>query len=103
MFAIVGWFIGTHQSMPFAVPMVWREQKDHPIDCYFCSTKIDGHNSKSKHATVYPNNPSALRPVEHDDSLPNSKPPEQWTLLKEESTSTSLERRTWNFMFQCAY
>ena len=54
-----GWLIGTHQSMRFAVPMVRREQKDHLTDCYFCLTKICGHNSKSKHTLVYPNIPSA--------------------------------------------
>jgi hypothetical protein len=42
--------------------------------------KTDGYNSKSKHTIVYPNIPSALRPVEHDDSLPTPKPPQQWTL-----------------------
>ena len=51
--------------------------------------KTDGHNSKSKHTIVYPNIPSALRPVEHDDSLPTPKPPQQWTLNEEEPTSTS--------------
>jgi hypothetical protein len=71
------WLTGVHQSIPFAVPVVWREQNDHLTDCYFCLTKIDGHNSKSKHTTVYPNIPSALRLVEHDDSLPNPKPPQQ--------------------------
>ena len=40
---------------------------------------------------IYPNIPSALRPAEHDDSLPNSKPPQQWTLHEEEPTSTSPE------------
>jgi hypothetical protein len=77
--------------MPFAVPMVWREQKDHLTDCYFCLTKIYGHNYKSKHTTVYPNIPSALRPVKHDNFLPVPKPPQQWTLHEEELTSTSPE------------
>jgi len=69
--------------------VVWKEQ-DRLTDCYFCLTKTDGHNSKSKHTIVYPNIPSALRPVEHGDSLPNSKPPQQWT-LQEEPNSTSPE------------
>jgi hypothetical protein len=77
-----GWLIGTHQPMPFAVPIVRREQ-DHLIDCYFCLTKIDNHYSKSKDNIVYPNIPSALRLVEHDNSLPNPKPPQQWTLHEE--------------------
>ena len=33
----------------FAVSMVWRKQRNNLIVCYFCLTKIDGHNSKSKH------------------------------------------------------
>jgi hypothetical protein len=33
-------------KMPFTVPMIRREQKDHLNDCYFCLTKIDGINSK---------------------------------------------------------
>jgi len=77
--------------MTFAVPLVWTEQKDHLINCYCCLTKIDGYNSKSKHTIVYPNIPSALRPVEHDNSLPIPKPLKQWTLHKEEPTSTTPE------------
>jgi hypothetical protein len=89
-----GWLIGTHQSMLFAIPMVWREYEDHLTDCCCCLTKIDDHNFKSKHTKFYPNIPSALRPVEHDDSLPNPKPPQQWALHKEEPTSNSPEDET---------
>jgi hypothetical protein len=44
----------------FAVSMVWRKQKNNLTVCYFCLTKIDDHNSKSKHTIVYPNIPSSL-------------------------------------------
>jgi hypothetical protein len=71
--------------------MVCREWKDHLTYCYFCLTIIDGHNSKSKHTTVYPGILSALRPVKHDDSLPIPKPPQQWNLHEGEPTSTSPE------------
>jgi hypothetical protein len=37
---------------------------------------------------IYPNIPSALRPVEHDGSLPVPKPHQQWALHEEEPTST---------------
>jgi hypothetical protein len=80
-----------HQSVSFTVSVVWRDQKNHLTDCYFYFTKIDGHNSKAKHNVGYPNSPSARKPVEHDDSLPIRKPPQQWTVYKEEPTSNSPE------------
>jgi hypothetical protein len=71
--------------------MVWREQKDYLTDCYFCLTKLVAHNSKSKHTIVYSNIPSALRPLEHDGSLPVPDPPQQRALHEEEPTRTSPE------------
>jgi hypothetical protein len=66
--------------MPFAVPLVWREQKDHLTDCYFCLTKISRIFLKSKHSIQYPSLPSAVRPMLHSQDLPVSKPPEKWTI-----------------------
>jgi hypothetical protein len=74
--------------MPFAVPMIWREQKDHLTDCYFCMTNVSGYSSKNKKSIEYPNLASALRPVPHDDSLPVPKPPESWTLDEEDEKET---------------
>ncbi|GFG31131.1 hypothetical protein Cfor_10720, partial [Coptotermes formosanus] len=53
------------RHMRFAIPMVWREPKDHSSDCYFCTTNIKGISRKSKHTVKYPNLPSAVRPVPH--------------------------------------
>jgi hypothetical protein len=77
--------------VPFAFPLVLREEKDHLNVCYYCVTKIDDHNSKVTHNVVYPKFSSARRPVEHDDSLPILKPPQQLTVHEEEPTSTSPE------------
>jgi len=53
--------------------------------------KTNGHNSKSNHTMVYPSILSALRSVQHDDSLPTPKPGQQWTLHEVEPTSNSPE------------
>lgn len=80
---LTGWLKGTKRHMRFAVPMVWREPKDHATDCYFCITNIQGIGPKSKHTVQYPNLPSALRPVEHSDEYPIPTPPESWSLDEE--------------------
>ena len=61
---------GSRSHMPFAVPMIWREPKDHITDCYFCLTKISGFSSKNRNGIIYPNLDSAIRPVPHSESLP---------------------------------
>jgi hypothetical protein len=43
-------------------------------------TKIIGFSQFSKHEIEYPDIPSALRPVSHDDTRPGPKPPESYTL-----------------------
>jgi len=57
------WINGKRKSMPFAVPMIWREPTNHITDCYFCLTKISGHSKCTKSKIVYPDCPSTLRPV----------------------------------------
>ncbi|KAI6651194.1 hypothetical protein LOD99_14548 [Oopsacas minuta] len=64
------WLNKRKVSMPFAIPMVWREQKNHLDDCYFCLIDITGFSAKNKHALVYPDLDSARRPIPHDISLP---------------------------------
>ncbi|GFX91662.1 uncharacterized protein TNCV_3682481 [Trichonephila clavipes] len=71
--------------MRFAIPMIWRETKDHFSDCYFCLTNTKGIMSKSKHTVLYPNLQSAMRPVPHSEELPIPKPPEHVTLDEERS------------------
>ena len=68
--------------MPFAIPMIWREPKDHLTDCYFCLTNIFGISSKSKHTVKYPSLDSAIRPVLHGPGLPIPTPPDDITLTE---------------------
>ena len=62
--------------MPFAIPMIWREPKDHFQDCYFCLVNVKGFSSKHRKNITYPNLDSALRPVPLDPSMPAPVPPE---------------------------
>lgn len=78
------WLAGKRPSMPFAIPMIWREQNNHVTDCYFCMTNVTGFSSKNRKSIEYPNLASAMRPVPHDESLPVPNPPEFWTLEDED-------------------
>jgi len=56
--------------MPFAIPMIWREPKDHSSDCYFCRTNIQGFTSKTKCKVVYADLISAMRPILNSEEYP---------------------------------
>lgn len=84
---LLGWMNGSRKSMPFAIPMVWREPSDHSTDCYFCLNSIAGMSSKTKKQVDYPNVPSAIRPVPHSDDLP--VPPNPLSGANEDLSSAS--------------
>ena len=60
--------------MSFTITMVWREGKDHIMDCYFSMINQKGMNCKNKHHVQYPDVPSAIRPIPHDPDLPVPEP-----------------------------
>lgn len=64
------WWNGTREHMPFAMPMVWKKQRNHRNDCCFCMTNVSGFSSKSKQKIVYAKCKSATMPISHSDSLP---------------------------------
>ena len=66
------WFAGGKPTLSFAVPMLWREHKDHVTDCYFCLADTQGlcHNARNK--ILYPSLPSAISSVAHSDQLVTS-------------------------------
>ncbi|KAL7639433.1 UNVERIFIED_CONTAM: hypothetical protein RMT77_009934 [Armadillidium vulgare] len=80
------WVNKKAKSLPFGVPMVWGEIKDHDTDCYFCMTNLYGFNRKNKHHVKYPNVPSAIKPVPHGPGIPIPTPPsnEQWLSKSED-------------------
>ena len=72
---LTAWFNGKKAAFNFAVPMVWREPRNHADDCYFCLTNVTGSNASSRKKIKYPNLRSAMRPVPHSDDLPVPTPP----------------------------
>jgi len=66
-------------TMPFTVPMTWRELSNHSSDFYFCLTLpvASGTNRKKKQRIGYPNIPYAIRPVPHGEDLPIPEPPKE--------------------------
>jgi len=63
------WTKKSRKSLRFAIPMVWREPKDHCNHCYFCAVKTKGINRKNRNSLTYPNLDSAIRPIPHSEEL----------------------------------
>ena len=68
------WRNGKRKNMPFSIPMVWREGKDHIMDCYFCMINLKGIYCKKKHHVQYLNVLLAIKPIPHDPYLSVPEP-----------------------------
>ena len=64
-------------------------QRDHITDCYFCLTKTKGYNQRNRKKILYPNLPSAIRPIPHSANLPVPITPPCLPELKGESSENS--------------
>jgi hypothetical protein len=80
------WCKGKKKAFRFGVPVIWREQKNHSDDCYFCFRDVKGYNSQNKIVILYPNLPSVLHPVAHGPAVPVPQPTE---ILEDASTNSS--------------
>lgn len=58
------------ESLKFMVPMIWREQKNHHDDYYFCITSLTGINKNNRSKWNYPNISSATRRTPRTDTIP---------------------------------
>ncbi|KAJ4442595.1 hypothetical protein ANN_04183 [Periplaneta americana] len=74
------WKNGKRKSLPFGIPMIWREPTNHGDDCYFCTVKVAGYTAKNNKDILYPNILSAIRPVPHGPDISVPLPPESDTL-----------------------
>ena len=57
--------------MPFNIPMVWREGKDH---IYFYRINLKGINRKNKFYDQYPDVSFAIKPIPYGPDLPVPEP-----------------------------
>ena len=64
------WTKGKRKGLPFGVPMLWREPKEHLTDCYFCLVNTKSIGKKNRQNFSYPSIPLAIRPVLHSDEFP---------------------------------
>jgi hypothetical protein len=91
------WFKGEKKSLRFGIPMIWREQKNHRDDCYFCSCDVKGHNSENKKVILHPNLPSALLPFPRGPDVPIPQPPV--TLQDDSTTEEDADKGDQDFPF----
>lgn len=73
--ALSRWKDGSVTQLKFGVPMLWRHQKDHTTDCYFCLTNVTGHTKKTKSKIQYPSVQSVTKPIPHSDAVPIPEKP----------------------------
>ena len=96
------WLYGKLKSLPFAVPMIWREQQNHVNDCYFCMTNVSGFTKKTKSNVIYPNVPSAIRPVPHCETLPIPVPPNSFEEIDSSSSDDSKASTSSNSIYEAS-
>jgi len=71
--------------------MVWRVSSNHSTDSYFCVVPPiqNGMSMKKNSTLVYPNIPSAIRPVPHGDGLPVPESPDNFSMYSDDEDSVS--------------
>ena len=75
-YGLMAWFNSKKAAFNFAVPMVWREPRNHAGDCYFYLTNMTGFNASSRKKDQI-SQPSIC----YSDDLPVPTPPVNKDLL----------------------
>ena len=86
------WLKGKRHEMPFVVPVVWRQPRNHATDRYFCmAPPVSGGIAKKKKWTVVcPNVPSAVRPVLLSEGISVPEPPKEFSIDSDEEDEGEL-------------
>ncbi|GFT01817.1 uncharacterized protein NPIL_562041 [Nephila pilipes] len=69
------WFKGKKNSFRFDFPMIWPEQENPTINCYFCSVDSKGFNTENRKKIFCLNLDSAIHPVSHSSEISVLQPP----------------------------
>ena len=71
--------------------MFWRVPSNHSTDCYFCMFPPiqNGISTKKKSTLVYPNIPSAIRPVPRGDRFPVSELLDNFAMYSDDEDNVS--------------
>jgi len=99
------WLSPKWRSLPFAIPMIWREQTDNISDCHFCMVLSlrQGSSKKKEWTLCYSNIPSAMRPVRHGEGPTVPERPDAVTvrdleLAKCKAELLGLRLQQWNLL-----
>lgn len=85
---LLQWFKDKKKRLKFSTPMIWKKQRNHYDDCYFCSGNISGINRVNRKTWIYPVVASAQRPTLYSDVSSPSHLPE---LSKNTEDSSELD------------
>ena len=89
------WLNKRKRTVPFTIPIIWREPEDDFMDSHFCNVHVRGFTVKTKHKFVYSSLKSARWPISHNnDDLPIPIPPENGLEMSHEGFFFSEENTT---------
>lgn len=57
-------------KLPFGIPMIWQEPRDHSSDCFLFIVKTSGYKKKNKCKIEYPSLLSAIHSVPRSAEIP---------------------------------
>ena len=64
------WTKRKRNDLPFGIPILWCEPKEHLTDCYSGLVNTKVIEKKNRLNISYPSIPSSIRPVLHSDKCP---------------------------------